>query len=61
MGILIDYRVSSRFSGSTPMDAVTDARTAVRWVRGHAADLGIDPQKLVGCGGIVDRDELQRS
>lgn len=50
-GILIDYRVSARFPGSTPMQAAADARTAVRWTREHAVDLGIDPHKVVGCGG----------
>ncbi len=50
-GILIDYRVTSRFPGCTPMDAAADARSAVRWVRAHAKDLGVDPNKLAGCGG----------
>jgi acetyl esterase/lipase len=50
-GILIDYRVAARFPGCTPMQAAADARTAVRWTREHAADLGIDPQKIAGCGG----------
>jgi acetyl esterase len=50
-GILIDYRVTARFPGCTPLDAAADARSAVRWVRAHAADLGVDPQKVVGCGG----------
>lgn len=50
-GILIDYRVSARFPGCTPMDSASDARSAVRWVRAHAAELGVDPEKIVGCGG----------
>lgn len=50
-GILIDYRVTTRFPGCTPLDAAADARSAVRWVRAHAKDLGIDPQKIVGFGG----------
>ena len=50
-GILIDYRVTARFPGCTPMDAIADARSAVRWVREHARDLGVDPGRIAGCGG----------
>jgi acetyl esterase/lipase len=50
-GILIDYRVTARFPGCTPMQAAADARSAVRWTREHAVDLGIDPLKVAGCGG----------
>ena len=49
-GILIDYRVTARFPGCTPFQAAEDARSAVRWVRAHAKDLDIDPQKVAGCG-----------
>ncbi len=50
-GILIDYRVTARFQGCTPMDAAADARSAMRWTRAHATDLGIDPERITGCGG----------
>lgn len=50
-GILVDYRTTGKFAGCTPMDAAADARSAVRWVRAHAAELGIDPGKIAGCGG----------
>ena len=50
-GILIDYRMTARFPSSTPLDAIADARSAVRWVRAHASDLGVDPDRIVGCGG----------
>jgi acetyl esterase len=50
VSILIDYRVKSR-DQSTPFDSVHDARSAMRWVRGHAAELHIDPQKIVASGG----------
>ena len=33
------------------MQAAADARSAVRWVRAHAADLGVNPGRVVGCGG----------
>lgn len=45
-----DYRVKSR-DGVTPDQCVQDARSAVRWMRKHAKELGIDPQKLIASGG----------
>lgn len=45
-----DYRVSSR-QQTTPESAVEDAKTAVRWVRAKAAELGVDPQRIVASGG----------
>ena len=45
-----DYRVKSR-DGVTPDQCVADARSAVRWLRGHAKELGIDPMKLISSGG----------
>jgi acetyl esterase len=50
VSILVDYRVSSR-DQSTPFDSVRDARSAMRWVRSHAAELDIDPSKIVASGG----------
>jgi len=45
-----DYRVKSR-DGVTPDQCVEDARSAVRWLRQHADELGIDPGKLISSGG----------
>ncbi len=39
------YRRIKEF-GTTPKECVMDAQSAVRWVREHAAELGIDPEKL---------------
>lgn len=50
VSVLVDYRVQSR-DHSTPFDSVRDARSAMRWVRGHAGELGIDPGKVVASGG----------
>ena len=44
-----DYRMAATH-GTTPFDAVEDARDALRWVRDHAAELGVDPQLLVAAG-----------
>ncbi|KKM13249.1 hypothetical protein LCGC14_1718150 [marine sediment metagenome] len=45
-----DYRVKSRHK-VTPDKCVEDANSAVRWLRAHAAELGIDPKRIVAAGG----------
>jgi CubicO group peptidase (beta-lactamase class C family)/acetyl esterase/lipase len=45
-----DYRIKNK-DGVTPDKCVEDARSAVRWVRANAAQLGIDSQKLITAGG----------
>ena len=47
---LADYRVYSRHQ-TTPFDAVKDAKSAIRYLHEHAADLRIDPQKIIAAGG----------
>jgi acetyl esterase/lipase len=50
IGITADYRVKSRH-GTTPMECIRDAKSAVRYVRAHAKTLGIDPNKIIVAGG----------
>jgi acetyl esterase/lipase len=50
VGIAPDYRTRNRFK-STPEDCVADGRAALNWVIEHAAELGIDPAKIVVQGG----------
>ena len=45
-----NYRVASR-NNSTPFDAVEDAKSAVRWIREHAKELGVQKNKIVAAGG----------
>jgi acetyl esterase/lipase len=45
-----DYRVSARH-GSTPVESMADARSAMRWLRVNAGELGVNPGKIVGAGG----------
>ena len=47
----VQYRLASAKTGVTVFDCVKDARSAVRYVRTHAAELGIDPQKIIVSGG----------
>lgn len=44
-----EYRVS--WGNPTPLVCVADGRSALRWVRAHAADLGIDPDRVAAGGG----------
>ena len=50
VAVLADYRVLDRH-GTRPAAAVEDAKSAIRWVRGHAAELGIDPARIGAAGG----------
>jgi acetyl esterase/lipase len=45
-----DYRVKSR-QGVSPEACVEDAKSAVRWLRAHAKEQGIDPGRIVAAGG----------
>jgi len=49
VGVAPDYRTRNRFS-TQPEDCVADGRAAVRWIQDHAAELGIDPTKIVAQG-----------
>ena len=48
VAISVDYRLSR--DGTTPFDAVTDARNAIRWVRQESARLGVNPNKVAALG-----------
>ncbi|MDX2432289.1 MAG: alpha/beta hydrolase [Bacteroides sp.] len=45
-----DYRVKSR-QGTTPFESLKDAKSAMRYVREHAEELHVDPEKIVASGG----------
>lgn len=45
-----DYRVLSRH-GVKPDRCVADAKSAIRWVRTHAAELGVDANRIASGGG----------
>jgi acetyl esterase/lipase len=46
VGVAPDYRTRKRFDAK-PEDCVADGRAAGRWIQDHAAELGIDPAKIV--------------
>ncbi len=51
VSISIEYRLVKKDSGYTVFDCVKDGRSAIRYVRAHASELGIDPQKIIVNGG----------
>ena len=50
VAVIADYRVKSRH-GVTPLECVADAKSAVRWLRAHAADFGVDVRRIAAGGG----------
>jgi len=44
------YRVKAEH-GTEPRECVKDGKSAVRWIRVHAAELGIDPDRIAAGGG----------
>lgn len=45
-----DYRIKSKHK-TTPFECVKDGKSAVRYIRANAAELGIDPERIVASGG----------
>ncbi len=50
VGVAPDYRTRKRMAG-TPEDCISDGRAAVKWIQEHAAELGVDPSKIIPMGG----------
>lgn len=50
VAMTMDYRVQSRHDVKA-VSCVTDAKSAIRWVRKNASRLGVDPERIVAAGG----------
>lgn len=50
IGIDADYRVKSRH-GTSPIECIQDAKSTIRYVRAHAKELGVDPNRIIAAGG----------
>ncbi len=50
VAVTVEYRVSSRHPVKVE-DCIEDAKSAMRWVRGHAKELGVDPDRIASGGG----------
>jgi len=51
VAVSAEYRLLDKASNDPPLVCVQDARSAMRWVRRDAAELGIDPQRIASGGG----------
>src|SRR5690606_41584076 len=49
VAVCVDYR-NGADEGFTPIQAICDVKSAVRWVRENHSELGVNPNKIVVCG-----------
>ena len=47
----VDYRLMKKDPSAVPDECIQDAKSAMRWVRSHAKELGIDPERIGAAGG----------
>jgi acetyl esterase len=50
VAISAEYR-TNKTDGTDPFASMADAKAAIRWVRAHAVELGIDPNRIAAGGG----------
>jgi acetyl esterase len=51
VSIQVQYRLIADNRKEAPLGACQDAKSAMRWVRSHTAELGIDPARIASGGG----------
>lgn len=51
VGVSVEYTLVGARQGNTVFDCVKDGRSAVRYIRAHAKELGIDPSRIIVAGG----------
>lgn len=44
-----EYRLSTQHD-TTPIESLKDTKSAIRWIRKNAEELGVDPEKIIGSG-----------
>jgi acetyl esterase/lipase len=49
VGVAAQYRLSDQKT-ITPLEAMADARSVIRWTRSHADSLGVDPDRIAAYG-----------
>ena len=47
---MVEYRIESRH-GTNPFESVKDAKSAMRYIKTNAKELGIDSEKIMASGG----------
>ena len=50
VSVVVDYRVKNR-QNTTPFESVKDAKSAMRYLKIHAKEFGINTKKMVASGG----------
>ncbi len=50
VAVSAEYRVKNRH-GTTPVECVKDGKSAVRWLRANADEMGVDPERIAAGGG----------
>ena len=51
VAVQVEYRLLDRQSDTPPITCIQDAKSAMRWVRSRAKELGIDPNRIASGGG----------
>ena len=51
VGIRVEYRTIPKGDKGPPLVCCADAKSAMRYVRSHAAELGVDPARIAAAGG----------
>lgn len=51
VGFRVEYRVIPKGDKGPPSVCCADAKSAIRYVRAHAAELGVDPKRIAAAGG----------
>ncbi len=51
VGVSVQYRLAKKDGSVTVFDCVKDVRSALRYLKAHAAELGIDPDRMIVSGG----------
>ena len=50
VAISVEYRLGKKHK-TTPIECVKDGKSAMRWVRKNAGEIGVDPNKIIAGGG----------
>ena len=50
VAVSADYRIKNKHH-TTPTESTLDAKSSMRWVRSHAKELGINPNRIAAGGG----------
>ena len=51
VAIQVEYRRVGDVPKEAPVTCVQDTKSSMRWVRAHARELGIDPNRIAASGG----------